>query len=499
MAWKIVLTADRGFMSSYRVTGFASVVPHKYLTGITKPIANYLFPLKSDRSGRMKMAPAGLARIEAMLINAGFSRNEVAIVDPRKLEKAIGKETKVVGISAMDPLDLAYGAQLAKAFLDLIGIDDPGPTYLSEEFNITMKKIEDIRKYYDFKVILGGSGTWQIIDRNLQNYFGIETVVEGEGEKVVGELFKDAVNGKELPRHVLGKPAKPEEVPEYLTPVNDGLVEVSRGCGRGCRFCSYASVPYRSFPIDRILREIKFQIYHGIKSISLQSEDFFRYGSIGLEPNEKVVELSENIASLDGLKRARPNFTTASSVLQKPNIVEKVADALGISKEGGVIEMGIETGSPKLLKFMMPGKPKPFDGDRWQEIVKEAVKLLNDFGWVVCGTIIVGTPWEDDEVLIEDLKLIRELRDYDCMIWPLPFVPAGLSRGETVGTEKVLSNPIGRRVVVEALLQTVNVIQRNYKSIINPDLSSKFFVSLTMGFMKKRLMKVLEETPDPLK
>lgn len=81
---------------------------------------------------------------------------------------------------------------------------------------------------------------------------------------------------------------------------------------------------YRWFPMDRIIREVKFEVEHGIRYISLQSEDYFRYGSRDLSPSIKAVELAEAIASIDGLRSARPNFATASTVIQNPRIVEKL-------------------------------------------------------------------------------------------------------------------------------------------------------------------------------
>lgn len=35
------------------------------------------------------------------MLNSGFSRNEVVIVDPRRLEKAIGPETRAIGIDTI--------------------------------------------------------------------------------------------------------------------------------------------------------------------------------------------------------------------------------------------------------------------------------------------------------------------------------------------------------------------------------------------------------------
>jgi hypothetical protein len=66
-------------------------------------LGELLFPTVSDADGRMKTSQYGLCKIEAALIDAGFSRDDVAIVDPRKIEVAIGPRTRAVGIGVLDP------------------------------------------------------------------------------------------------------------------------------------------------------------------------------------------------------------------------------------------------------------------------------------------------------------------------------------------------------------------------------------------------------------
>ncbi|MEM2390357.1 MAG: hypothetical protein QW215_08970, partial [Ignisphaera sp.] len=109
--FKIILTGDEGLVSSYYGTylGFASSLPMDIFPAI---LGEFLFPIRSGKHGRMLTSQYGLCKIEATLLNSGFSRNEVAIVDPRRLEEAIGPETRAIGIGVLDPLGVNYGTAL---------------------------------------------------------------------------------------------------------------------------------------------------------------------------------------------------------------------------------------------------------------------------------------------------------------------------------------------------------------------------------------------------
>lgn len=60
----------------------------------------HFFPTRSDDEGRLRFAPYSLRKIEAALLEYGFTRDEVIIADPRKLDRAIGPETKAIGLDS---------------------------------------------------------------------------------------------------------------------------------------------------------------------------------------------------------------------------------------------------------------------------------------------------------------------------------------------------------------------------------------------------------------
>ena len=80
----------------------------------------HFFPTKSDDEGRLILAPYSLRKIEAALLEYGFTEDEVIIADPRKLDSVIGPETKAIGLTVHDPLGYSAVSQLNACLFRLI-------------------------------------------------------------------------------------------------------------------------------------------------------------------------------------------------------------------------------------------------------------------------------------------------------------------------------------------------------------------------------------------
>lgn len=72
---------------------------------------SYFIGLTADRTmmseyhaGSINIAPCGTRKIEAALIDYGYSEDDIIIAYPEHLEKVIGPKTKVVGVTENDPL-----------------------------------------------------------------------------------------------------------------------------------------------------------------------------------------------------------------------------------------------------------------------------------------------------------------------------------------------------------------------------------------------------------
>ncbi|MCV4566450.1 hypothetical protein OFB72_28235, partial [Escherichia coli] len=71
--------------------------------------------------------------------------------------------------------------------------------------------------------------------------------------------------------------------------------------------------------------------------------------------------------------------------------------------------IGLETGSVRMAKKIMPGKAVPFSIDHWPSVVLEGLRVLNENNWFPAMTLIVGNPDETDEDIMETLDLVYEM------------------------------------------------------------------------------------------
>lgn len=428
--YPIVLTAGRALMARYRYglgSGYASMFPRNLFPQF---MAKYIFQLASDENGRMKMAQLGLCKVEAALLAAGFSRKEVIIANPEKLDRVVGAKTRVVGIGTLDPMGLAFGAKVTEFTLRQFHLPCQ-PSIMSAEFQRVLNTpiIRQLQQQGQLQVIVGGPGVWQIADNGLQEALSIDCIIDGEAEGVVGDLFKSALRGERVPQRVEGKPQDVVHIPAFVTASRCGVVEITRGCGRNCRFCAPGLQKFRSFPLKQILAEIGVNRQSGIEEVSLQSDDFLRYGSSILRPARKPLLLMLQAVKEVAGKKFGVSFVSAASILQDEQLLADVAELMELGgSRYSTIEMGIETGSPRLLAKHMPGKAKPFPLKEWSDIIEAAAQALHDHNWIGCFSLIIGLPEETSEDILRTMELVDRIKHLNCVITPVVFVPAGQLR-----------------------------------------------------------------------
>lgn len=425
--YKIVLTASATEMSDFYNNQFSAFVGGFSKGPIPLWFPRKLYPpMESNYDGTARYAPYGLRKVEAVLLENGFDESDIAVVHPYNLDAFIGLNTKVVGVSTMDPLGMGY---VSKTYSSLIG---GGESMNSIEFRNLMRHKSFQR--YKPKIIVGGAGAWQLEYKNVMESYGIDCVVIGESETIVAELFIEAVKGESLPQVVHSKTSPTyEEIPAIKHASIHGCVEISRGCGRNCQFCTPTMQKRRSFSLDRIMKEVEVNVKEGAGRITLSTEDIFLYGAKnnGFIPNkEAVLKLLRKVASYPGVKAIQPSHMSLAPVVYDPSMVKEVSEILieynWYGYRGKPIvtaETGIETGSARLIGKYMAGKPLPFEPEKWRELVCQAFGILNDNDWYPLATWIVGLPDETEDDVVETLELIDDLGGYRAFFVPLLFVP----------------------------------------------------------------------------
>ena len=124
--------------------------------------------------------------------------------------------------------------------------------------------------------------------------------------------------------------------------------------------------------------------------------------------------------------------------------MEEVTEIVGVGCKDypyTTVLVGIESGSPNLIKSHMSGKPWPFKPSEWPKIVEKGFGLLNDHHWVPTGMLILGLPGEREEDVYETIALVEKLKPYKSVFAPFLFeAKSALNNEKTFKVEDLESH-----------------------------------------------------------
>ena len=415
----IVLTASDIEMSDFNLNPFIA-----FSGGFPKfLIQKKLYPsLPNNLNGTAKFAPYGLRKVESLLIEE-FGDENVVTVHPNNLHRFIGPKTKIVAISTMDPLGTGF---VSRTYTSILGLN--GKTATLVEFEDLLSN-PALRKY-GAKIIVGGAGAWQIPNVNMQEKLDIDTILIGQAEHSIRKIFKDILKDKKLEKVITMTIPKEMEIPLIKKPSIYGTVEIMRGCGRGCAFCSPTLRQRYSFSHEHILKEVELNAKNGTKMIILQTDDIFLYHSKPkFIPNRKaIVNLIQSVNKIEDVEYLQIAHASLAPVVYDKNIVEEIAPALVEKsvwtcngKPCASIEVGIETGSAQLMKKYMHGKMLPYKSEQWQDVVVKSIETLNDNDIYPLATLILGLPGEQKKDILATVELLDRLKGSKIFYVPLLF------------------------------------------------------------------------------
>ncbi len=286
--------------------------------------------LEYNADGSARYMPAGVRVVEATLLRS-YTADEVAVCYPADIDHFIGPDTRVVAVSTHNPLGVTFAAGV---YTSIFGSSkQPINSHYSRQLFADIKG-HPLRK--KFKVIVGGSGGWQIIQTDSFEELGVDCVVEGRGESAETlELFRKALAGEPLPRQIdVGHPKSREDVifPDKRTTF--GVVEMTTGCGRRCQFCLPDLNPQLDLPKDKILEAVRANVRDGNKQISLATEDMFIWGQVHTDtpfyfPNrEALLDLFKEVVETPGVEQHILSHCTIAPAVVDPLLIEKMSDMM---------------------------------------------------------------------------------------------------------------------------------------------------------------------------
>jgi radical SAM superfamily enzyme YgiQ (UPF0313 family) len=380
--------------------------------------------VEHNEDGSARFMPAGVRLVEKSL-SREYRSDDLVACFPDDLDKFIGPRTRVVAVSTHNPLGVTFAAGV---YTSIFGSSKlPINSYYARQM---FAKIKSNPFRENFKVIVGGSGGWQIIQTDTYDELGVDCVVEGRSESAdTLALFRKAIEGLELPRTVDVKhPLDREGILFPDTRTTFGVVEMTTGCGRRCKFCVPDLNPQIDLPKDKIMEAVRANVRHGNKQISLATEDMFIWGQVHTDtpfyfPNrEALVDLYSDIVNTPGVEQHVLSHSTIAPAVVDPLLIKQLSDVLlpkspihfpylsnHPEKKALAPLIGLETGSVRMARQIMSSKGVPFAIDDWPSVVLEGLRVLNENNWFPAMTLIVGNPGETDDDVMATLDLVYEI------------------------------------------------------------------------------------------
>lgn len=385
--------------------------------------------LRAD--GQAAYVPNGLRVIESLLLER-FRPEEVAVCYPDQLDRFIGSDTRVVGLHAHNPLGITFATDVYAHFYGA-----RKQPVNAAEFQRLIEHRAIARHREHLKLIVGGPGAWQLERAGKLDPWRVDCLVDGEAEALAGDLFERAVRGESLPRQVHGSSPDPARIPLTRHRSTFGVVEITRGCGRGCQFCSIALRHGASLPLEHILESTRTQVREGADTVLITTEDLFLYQQgPRFQTNTQALQLLfHSIAAVPGVRHVVVSHGTMAPVVRNPEVIEMlspVAVNKSIHQHRAsrhpdhrfcMLFIGLETGSPRLFAHYMKGKSYPYRPEQWSEVVLKGMETLNRNNWFPFCTWILGLPGESREDTKQSLDLLYALKDARWCPVPTLFVP----------------------------------------------------------------------------
>ncbi|MEM1910874.1 MAG: radical SAM protein, partial [Sulfolobales archaeon] len=240
---------------------------------------------------------------------------------------------------------------------------------------------------------------------------------------------------------------------------------------------------------ETIEKELEVNASNGVLGGIFHSEDVLLYGSTSVIPSEEPLRKLHEVAvkHLKNIAWAHVSLAAVVVAEHQGKILSKITDMIysKMNQRYIGVEVGIETGSPRLAEKIMPGKSAPFPVDKYPEVVEEAFSIMHELNIVPAATFILNFPGETADDVVKTIELIERLRSYRSIIVPMIFVPMGKMRG----ARNIIASVKITREHVEAMK-----VALDHSLIWAERIMNEFYLkdSLVLRVLLKYFMKIVQ-------
>ena len=289
---------------------------------------------------------------------------------------------------------------------DVVCINSMFTTYNAQ----VIETAKTVKKTVPFCTVIVGGYHATVAPQALIDSEFIDTVIRGEGEHILAQLFNgDVANLKKISKKILDENGKPFYIEDFdsldfparhlldsskyrFNKKQYTMILTSRGCPNDCVFCSVHSISehkYRMRSTDSVLDEIDECIKeHGIEVFDFQDDNL-------LFDVNRIKIMLERIISKYGKRRFE---LLATNGLNSSNIDKEL---LTLMKDAGFnkLDISLATGSVSSRKNLK----RPETIGQYESVLENAISMDLD----VTTYIIIGLPEQPLDELKQTVNYLK--------------------------------------------------------------------------------------------
>ena len=268
-----------------------------------------------------------------------------------------------------------------------------------------LKMIRKIKREYP-NALLVVAGCSSQNNQNVYEALDIDILLGNKDKSKIAELIKEYLDTEK--KYVKFYNERDLDFEDML--INDynhvrAFVKIEDGCDN---FCSYCIIPFvrgsvRSKDFDTVIKEAKLLTEHGHKEIVLTGIHTGHY----MSNNHDLTDLINELSKIDDLLRIR------ISSIEITELNDKFLEMLKINnKVCNHLHIPLQAGSDEILKRMN----RKYDLAYYEEKINKIRGIRPDIS--ITTDIIVGFPYETDELFSETLEFSKKMNFSKIHVFP---------------------------------------------------------------------------------